>query len=225
MSLRKSGAGQVLMVLLLAAIALPFAALAEGPRYTYIGAAYQWTDAKYAVDPSDDPDFNNGDFEGINLDASLGIFPFLFVAGEYFTGDCNACATDGNDLDFDGYKVGIGWNQSLDLIGLDPDTDFILRGNFVDVDLENVDTDDGWSIQAEIRSQISERSEIQVGYEYYDVGDLKNRDLTVGIIYEVWAGLALTARGVIFDDDTGFDLGFRWYFGELVFSDRDSVIR
>ena len=226
------GAGLAISALM-AGILLPTAVWADGPGYTYLGASYEWTDVKYGVYPGDDPNFNNGKFEGVNLDASLGILGFMHLNGQVFSGDCLDCGTDSNgnefDQDFTGYKIGLGVNLALDLIGLDEDTDFIVRGNYIDVDMDSQTqgsiTDDGWSAEGVIRSQISEKAEVMIGYEYQDLGSVKNRDMKVGLGYEFWGGLTLTANAIVFDDDTGFDIGVRWYFGKLLFGDRDSIVR
>ncbi len=81
-----------------------------------------------------------------------------------------------------------------------------------------------------IRSQISPRTDFQVGYEYQQFNysgapDLKNSDVTIGLAFRLGWGVSLTARGIIFDDDSGFDLGVRWYFGDLLFGGRDSIVR
>ena len=110
---------------------LSTAVMADGPRYTYIGASYEWTDVKYAVDPSQDPNFNNGTIEGVNLDASLGIMGFFHIIGQYFQGDCKKCGNwvDNNtnqvntyDLTTKGYKLGLGGNLGFDVIGLNEDS-------------------------------------------------------------------------------------------------------
>jgi hypothetical protein len=46
--------------------------------------------------------------------------------------------------------------------------------------------------------------------------------MLVGIGYRVWKGLSLNGNAIVFDDDTGFDLEIRWYFGGLW--DGDSII-
>jgi len=234
MNLRLIGATKRFLVPLLLTALLPAATWADGPGYTYAGISYEWTDVKFGIDPSSSTAYNNGDIEGVNLDASLGLLGWFHIAGEYFDGDCNNCGgnpSNLSDLDFKGFQAGIGFNPSLGFIGdAWADTDIVLRGNYVDVELGDVCDNsgtscDGFSIQGQIRSQISERAEFQIGYQYQDVGDATNRDMTIGLMYRVWDGIALTARGIIFDDDTGFDLGVRWYFGELIFGDRDSVVR
>lgn len=218
---------------IVAAALFSAAAWADGPGYTYIGASYEWTDVKYGVNPGVDPNFNFGKFEGANIEASLGILNFMHVAAEAFSGDCLNCGTDESggtfDQDFTGYKVGLGFNVGLDLIGLDENTDVVLRGNFIDVDMDSQTQgsikDDGWSGEGLVRSQISDRAEVLVGYEYQDVGPISNSDVVVGLAYQVGAGVTLTANAIVFDNDTGFDLGIRWYFGKLIFGDRDSIVR
>ena len=218
---------------LLATVLFPAAVWADGPGYTYVGASYEWTDVKYGVNPGVDDAFNFGKFEGANIDASLGILGFMHLNGQVFSGDCLGCGTDESgaefDQDFTAFKLGLGFNLGLDLIGLDENTDVILRANYIDVDMDSQTqgsiTDDGWSVEGGVRSQISDRAEVMVGYEYYDVGPVKNRDLKVGLGYEIWGGITLTANAIVFDDDTGFDLGVRWYFGRLIFGDRDSIVR
>ena len=234
MNSRDLGPGIALAITALMAIALfPAAAWADGPGYTYVGASYEWTDVKYGVNPGVDENFNYGKFEGANIDASLGILGFMHINAQVFSGDCLGCGTDSSgaefDQDFTAYKIGLGFNLGLDLIGLDENTDVIFRGNFIDVDMDSQTqgsiTDDGWSGEALVRSQISDRAEVMVGFEYQDIGQVSNSDVLVGLGYQVGAGVTLTASAIVFDNDTGFDLGIRWYFGKLLFGDRDSIVR
>jgi hypothetical protein len=237
---RYLGARMGLALVVLTASALcSTPALADGPSYTYVGASYEWTDSKYGVDPNGDPRYNNGTFEGANIDLSLGLLSWLHLTGQYFSGDCAGCGTGVSnsqpvtfDTDFSGYEVGLGVNLSLDRIGLNENTDFVLRANVLSAELDGAQNsglvkldDNGWSLEGQIRGQISDRAEIMVGYSYQDLDSVKNRDAIVALAYRVWAGLALTAEANVFDDDTGFSLGLRWYFGDLLFGDRDTIVR
>jgi len=109
-------------------------------------------------------------------------------------------------------------------------TDFVLRVNVLNAELDGVQNsgivkidDNGWSAEGQIRSQISDKAEVMVGYSYQDLGSVVNRDAMVGLAYRVWGGLALTADANVFDNDTGFSLGIRWYFGDAL--GRDSIVR
>jgi hypothetical protein len=211
------------IALVLASLLLPAAAWADGPRYTYVGASYEWTDSKFGVDPSDDANFNDGSIAGVSIEGSLGILSWLHIAGEYFTGDCVDCASTGaggtSDVDFDGYQAGIGFNYAIN-----DKVDIILRGYYVDVDLSDI-IGDGWASEVEFRSQFSDRVELQAGFAYQDLDTVQNSDFNVGLLYQVWDGVSLTARGTVAASDVGFDLGVRWYFGDLLFGDRDSIVR
>lgn len=208
-------------------------ALADGPEYTYIGISYEWTDVKYGSSPAEDPDFNEGSLEGENIEASIGFLDMFHVRGQafgYLDGTCKNCNTnpDGSqfDADVEGFKVGAGVNLGLDMIGLSEDVDFVLRGNYVDIDYSNLNfnspssvSDDGWSVETMIAGRISERADVFVGWEYTDLSNAGNRDITLGLNYIVWEGLSLVARGIIFDSESGFELGVRWGFGDLFSSE------
>ena len=239
MTLRFTGARQRLAVAVLAASAMGSAAAQTedpGPGYTYLGVSYEWTDVKYGVNPSGDDRFNNGTMEGVNIDASLGVTPFFHVLGQYFDGDCTPCGTTNSgeffDQGFKGYRLGAGVSVGFDTIGWNDRTDLVLRGYYVDVEQSNLNPDspptltgDGWEAHGLIRSQISPRAEFEVGYQYQDVGTVKNSDVTIGLNYRIGWGFAVLAKGIIFDDDTGFELGIRWYFGDMIFGGRDSIVR
>jgi hypothetical protein len=240
MTSRFLGAGQGMALIVLAVSVLASAAAraeGPGPAYTYIGGSYEWTDVKYGVNPSNDERYNNGTIEGFNVDASLGVLSWLHLLGQYFDGDCTGCGTnlDGSTFDqgFEGFKLGAGVNIGFDTIGWNERTDLVLRAFYVDVEQSNLNpgtnppslSGDGWAGEGSIRSQISPRADFEVGYAYQDVGSVKNADVFVGLNYRVAWGIALLARGIIFDNDTGFELGARWYFGDFVFGGRDSIVR
>lgn len=46
--------------------------------------------------------------------------------------------------------------------------------------------------------------------------DIDNRDAIIGLGYKVNNNLALRVRGVVFDDDTGIELGIRFNFASLL---------
>lgn len=241
MASRLLGTSAAQAVLALVGLALGSAAIAadepavKTPRYSYIAFNYESTETKEGVDPSDDINFNNGDFTLFTVQGSLGITDWFHLHGEYFDGDCNSCesvtfetdpgpppitATNISNRDFDGYKIGGGINYALGRIGLEQ-TDIILRLHYLDVSLDNVD-EDGYSFDTLLRSQISDRAEVWAGTEYQDLDDIENIDIVIGVGYELWNGLTLTGSGIIFNNESGFDIGLRWYFGERLLG-RDSL--
>ena len=200
---------------------------AETPRYTNFGITYEETDIKLGVDPSDDDRFNNGDFYLWNIQAGLAITDWIHVAGEYFTGDCNPITgnpNDTTDLDYEGYTIGAGVNPTLDFMGWD-NVQLMLRVSYADVELDQPisgsragDLDaDGYTFDSHLRVQVNEAADIWLGTEYQDLDDVENMDVVIGMNYEVWNGVALTASGNIFNNASGFDIGVRWFFGDQLF--------
>jgi hypothetical protein len=216
-------AGLVFIGLGLGAAALA----AETPRYTYVAINYESTETKEGVDPSNDIEFNNGDFSLATLQGSLGLTDWSHLHGEYFTGDCNSCegAPDEpggtNNRDFDGYKIGAGINPSLGFIGLEQ-ADLIVRAHYLYIDMEGIDDENGYTVDTLLRAQISERAEIWAGTEYQNIDEIKNIDIVIGAAYELWNGVTLTGSGIIFNNESGFDIGLRWYFGDQLLG-RDAI--
>jgi hypothetical protein len=206
------------------------------PSYTYIGAGYLWNDVNYAVKQE------GGEHDGINLEASLGLVDIgpvgIHLYGEYFDGNFDSNASvliDGGEGagleqvvvpggDSTGFMIGIGGSyavtDSVDIVGRVlyadteadlPDSEGVLRA---------VDGD-GYALQALVRGMVGERVEIEAGFRYTDIDgsggldSVSNNDILVGLTYSILPQLAVRARAIIFDDDTGLELGARWYFGKL----------
>ena len=74
-----------------------------------------------------------------------------------------------------------------------------------------------------VRSELSENVEVEAGVRYSDLSDsnIGNTDVLLGLGYHVTDYLTLRARGVVFDDDTGIEIGARLYFGTFI--DRDTM--
>ena len=199
-----------------AAALLPLAAQGdEGPLYTYLDASYQWSDVNYAVRADE------SSHEGVRFEGSVALSDWLHVFGDYYTGDFStpqAIDPDAEevqfrnvDLDFTGYSLGVGVSYpvatGVDLVG---------SIAYVNAELEDID-DGGFRLQGMIRGMVSDRAEVQLGYTYTDIGgdsDIDSRDITLGILYNVTGQLAIRASGIIFDNDSGLELGVRYNFGD-----------
>jgi len=206
-----------------------------GPRYSYFEAGYQWSDNNYAVKQE------GGRHEGVKLTGSLGLADFgrtgLHLFGEFFDGEFTGVRTtcDGGeggstvagDRDSQSLAGGLGvsfaWTETTDLVA---------RAAYVDITEFDVPNnlcqlvsgdDDGYFVEGMIRSVLSENVEIEAGIRYSDLGDsdISNTDILLGLGYAVTDQFTLHARGVIFDDDTGVEIGARFYFGSLL--GRDSI--
>jgi opacity protein-like surface antigen len=197
-------------------------ALAEGPQYTYVDAGYQWMDTNNAVR------LDSGQHEGIKLNASLGLAEFgsfgVHLFGEYFDGDYKGAEGGCGDRDSQSYVAGIGARYRLT-----PTTHLVANVGYADVEMDVADSDclktsvsdDGYAVEGLIRSSLSEQVEIEAGYRYTELSDsdIDNRDAIIGLGYLFNDQLTLRVRGVVFDDDTGIELGVRYSFASLLGSD------
>jgi len=224
---------------LLAGAAIPAGAAeetSEGPRYTYFDAGYQWTDVNYAVKQ------DGGQHAGIVLRGSVDLVKLgpvgINVFGEYFDGDFSGVSTLCDDGD--GGTTTFNPNRdSQSIVGglgvhyrIAEKTDIGAQIAYVDYSefqVPNdvcglVSTDDhGYTVEAMVRSEMSENVEIQAGFRYTDLSDsnISNNDVLLGLGYHVTDYLTLRAMGVVFDTDTGFELSARLYFG--TFLGRDTI--
>ena len=219
---------------LLAGLAVPAGAAeepADGPRYSYFDAGYQWTDVNYAVKQ------DGGQHTGVVLRGSVDLIklgPVGFnVFGEYFDGEFSGVSTicddgEGGDRDFDPSRD----DQSM-VGGLGAHyrflekTDLAVQVAYVDYSEFQVPTDtcglvstddDGYTAEALIRSELSENVEIEAGFRYTDLNDadVSNNDVLLGLGYHVTDYLSLRASGIVFDSDAGFELSARLYFGSFL---------
>ncbi|MCL4721274.1 MAG: outer membrane beta-barrel protein [Gammaproteobacteria bacterium] len=195
----------------------------EGPRYTYLDLGYQWADVNYAVKQ------DGARHEGFKLNGSVGLTRWgdfgLHLFGEYFDGELTGAAGPcSGDRDSTGYAAGLGLNwkvrETVDLVG---------RAGYVNAELEVPDEsctlqdvdDDGYLLEGLVRSELSDKVEIEAGVRYSDLTDIANTDVFLGLGYHVTDYLTLRGRAMVFDDDTGFELGARFYFGRFI--GRDSL--
>jgi hypothetical protein len=204
---------------------------AGGPRYSYFDAGYQWVDVNYAVKQE------GGQHEGYKLNGSVGLAQFdrvgLHLFGEFFDGDFSGIQTtcDGGgggstsitgDRDSQSIAGGLGLSY-----GFAENTDLVVQAAYVDISEFEVpnnacqlvsEDDSGYFGEAMIRSVLSENVEIEAGVRYSDLSDsnISNTDVLLGLGYHVTDYLTIRARGIVFDDDTGIELGARLYFGNFL---------
>jgi len=208
-----------------------------GPRYSYFDAGYQWVDSLYAVKQE------GGQHDGVKLTGSLGIAEFgrvgVHLYGEFFDGDFSGITTTcdggegGGSTSFSGDRAsqalagGLGASFAVSEI-----TDVVVRAAYVDItDFETPDNtcqlvsgdDTGYLGEVLVRRLFSENVEIEAGFRYTDLDDsgVSDNEVSLALGYHLTDYLTLRARGVIFDDETGIELGARLYFGS--FLGRDSI--
>jgi hypothetical protein len=219
-ALRSSvGLGTLIAAMLLPSVGT--AQEAQGPRYTYLGAGYEWTDTKCAIEPEDER------IEAYTVEGSIGIFSFLHLLGEYsdgdsdFTYDSDSSAAPNPEIskerDFSCYRLGLGGSY-----GLNDSVDIVGRLYYVDAEIDDgltSDTldDDGYEVEGLVRIMASEKTEVHVGFSYIELDDNDDSDVRIGLIHNITPMVALSVGGIIFDDDTGFNAGVRVYLGDHLF--------
>ena len=201
-----------------------------GPRYSYFDAGYQWVDSLYGVKQE------GGQHEGFQLNGSIGLAEFdrvgIHLFGEFFDGDFSGTSTtcDGGE----GSSSSSGDRDSQALAGglgasfaLAETTDIVVRAAYVDITefetpnnlCQLVSGDDtGYFGEAMVRSELSESVEIEAGFRYSSLDDsnVSDNSVLLGIGYHATDYLTIRARGVVFDDDTGIEIGARLYFGSFL---------
>ena len=192
---------------------LPAPSWAQSPKYIYVGGGGQWTDVRCAVKPAVDGD---GRLEGGYFDASLGLARIgrisTHITGDYFGGE-----TSGSKRETQCFRIGGGAGfapiERLEIVG---------RVYYVDVEMDASTTasklnETGYNVEGMLRYMASEKAEVTLSYDYTELDTIDNKDLQIGLNYNFTDMIAGTARGIVFDKDTGFSLGIRFYFGDTLF--------
>jgi hypothetical protein len=172
---------------------MPMAAMAAGPTYNYIDAAY------LSIDVDDGPTF-----DGFGVGGSFALTESFHVVGSYADvskGPMSATTS----------AVSLGYNHSLNDI-----TDLVARAGWVHgrakISGFGSESDNGWSVEAGLRAMLSPQFELNGFITYVDLFDDDDTSLSVGGVYYLTHNIGLGA-GVSFSDDaTGWQVGFRFAF-------------
>lgn len=175
-------------------------------RFTYVEVGYEWTDVLYAMKQQ------GSNFNGAFINGSVGLLPWLHAFGQYWDGNLSG---GGLDKDTTDYMLGAGVSypvtKTIDLVG---------NAAYTHAELDNVDGN-GYMVEGIARLAISDQASVSVGDRYMDSGDsdISNNDVILGIEYNLTSQLSFRATGIVFDDDPGFSLSFRWYFDKMLGKD------
>jgi hypothetical protein len=196
---------------------------ARAPRYTYLGAGYEWGESRCAIEPPD------GGLSGYAVEGSVGLLRFLHLVGAYYDGDFDARIDGGEgvglvktNIDLKCYELGAGVSYNFA-----PGADIIARANYVKVESDDFAGDgDGLEPQLLVRYMVSDKAEVELGVNYFDIdldddvgiGDsVSNTELRLSLDYAVLPWLAVRVGASVFDDDSAVNAGFRAYFGGNLF--------
>lgn len=180
----------------IASLALgPAAILADSPEYTYIEGAYVNVD----IDGVDD-----GDGFGIGGSAEIGENIFIFA--DY------AIVGFSFGIDFSTIVAGIGYKSA---ISDTTDVNVSIAYVFAEVDAGVFGSfdDDGYGLDASLRSMVSNEFELNGGITYVDFGGSGGDDTSfhVGGVYSFNDSFAVTGDFSIGDDIKTYLIGGRFY--------------
>lgn len=171
----------------------PMAALAAGPTYNYVDVGY------LSVDVDDGPTL-----DGFGVAGSFALTESFHVVAGY---------SDASDSPWNVNSGGValGWNYSLNNI-----TDFVARAGWEYGRLKlsgfGSESDNGWSVEAGVRSMLSPRFELSGFISHVDIFDGDEQILSVSGVYYVTPTIGLGAGVSLSDDATGWDVGIRFAF-------------
>ena len=174
----------------------PAAVLADSPNYNFIEGAYVNID----LDGIDD-----GDGFGIGGSAEVGENIFIFA-------DYSTVSFSGG-LDFSITNVGVGYKSPVS-----DTTDVNVSIGYIKADLDagvlGSADEDGYSLDASLRSMLSNEFELNGGVTYIDLGGGGGDDtqLHVGGVYSFNDTFAVMGDVLFSDDITTYWIGGRFYF-------------
>lgn len=173
------------------------AAMAEGPSYSYIQAAYQEID----VDLGGNID---ADGDGFGVAGSVAINDSWFMFAEYASFDLESV------VDLDQTVLGAGWHSPISA-----STDWFVTAEYIDLGVSapgfGSADEDGFGIGIGIRSMMNPNLELYGQATYEDVGD-GDTTIEAGAWYTITGNLALGALLDVGDDVTAYGVGIRLFF-------------
>ena len=175
------------------------AAMADGPSYSYIQAAYEEVDI----------DLGGGidaDGDGLSVGGSVAVGDSWFVFAGYGSSDLESV------IDLTVLTIGGGWHTAIS-----PNTDFFAALGFADGEIDvsgfGSEDDSGYSVEAGIRSMMSEELELYGSISQVDFDDFGDgTTFNAGLWYTVSGNLALGLGASFEDDITSYGVGIRLYF-------------
>ncbi len=175
----------------IASLALaPAAVLADSPDYTYIEGGYINSDFD-----------GGGSADGFAIGGSAEVGENIFIVAGF-----SRVSDAGQDLDI--LTAGIGYKSAVS-----DTTDVNVSIRYVDVDLSGFGSEDGYALDASLRSMVSNEFELNGGITYIDLGGGGGDDTAfhVGGVYSFNDSFAVIGDVSFSNDVTTFLIGGRFY--------------
>lgn len=170
------------------------AVFAASPEYTYVEAAFVNMD----ID-------GLGDDDGWGIGGSAEVGEHIFIFADY-----SSIGLPGG-VDFNTLDAGIGYKSPIS-----PTTDVNLSIGYIRFELDtslfgNAD-EDGYVVDASLRSMVSNEFELNGGISYVDIGSgADDTFFHVGAVYSFNPSFAVFGDFSVSDDITTFMIGGRFY--------------
>ena len=173
------------------------AAMAEGPSYSYIQAAYQEIDIDLGI--------VDVDGDGWAVAGSVAINESWYGFASYGSGELESI------VDVDQFAIGAGWHSPIN-----ERTDWFVSLAYIGAEVSapgfGSADDTGYGIGLGMRSMLTPKFELAGSINYSDLGDGSDTSFGVGGWYTVTGNLALGLGADFGDDISSYGVGFRLYF-------------
>jgi len=218
-------------MVLAAACLLPAVALTAEPNSDL---SYSYVELDYINLDIDQPnenrpfrgDFNNGDGYGVSV--SLLFSPRFFFYGDYTKTQADFSFTDNIGVHVPGNTDILRLNLGLGFImPVTTNSDFVVSGGYSDIDYDRFrlgatssfslsdledDTSDGYTLDAKLRSQLSQSIETSIGARYTDLGALDGLSIIGNLLFEMSPNLGLNVAVDAGEDLVTWAAGVRYSF-------------
>ena len=206
------------------ALALATAGLLPAAGFAAEGLSYNFVEVGYVnldVDQPGEDTFPRGDFDngdGFEAKVSWALSDRFFIYGNYSETEADFGYRNNAGVRFPGNTDVIKFGAGVGAVfPMSNNTDFVVSGGYMDIDFDRFrlgasgnssvndlknDPSDGFSVDALMRSQLSERFEASIGARYIDIQSIDGFSLIANLMYEFTPNWGLN-----FSVDAGSDLG------------------
>ena len=200
---------------------------AKSLNYSYIEIDYLNLDVD---EPNEsnvfDTNFDNGG--GFGIDASCKFNGNFFVYGSYSETEADFNFRDHTNAFVPGYTYVLFFNLGVGyILSMSERSDIVLRAGYADIKFNDFDSgttndpdvndfrddpSDGYTLDAKLRSQLTDNIETSIGLRYLDIEDIGGISLIANVMYEFNQNCGLNVNLDAGDELMVWRLGVRYSF-------------